>query len=78
MNTMKSIGATHYEFASTKNFADSSKRVIIRMHKDDAFAYVACSEELSAQLRACNSSQISEKMKEIGELIIGEELEVLS
>lgn len=78
MNTMKSIGATHYQLASHKNFADSSKRVIIRMHKDDAFAYVVCSEELSAQLRACNSSQISEKMKEISELIIGEELEVLS
>jgi hypothetical protein len=78
MNTMKSIGVTHYELASAKNFTDSNKRVIIRVRKNDAHAYLACSEQLSAELRACNSSQISEKMKEISELIIGEELEVLS
>lgn len=78
MNTMKSIGVTHYELASAKNFADSSKRVIIRVRKDDANAYLACSEQLSAELRDCDSSQISEKMKEISQLIIGEELEVLS
>jgi len=75
---MKSIGVTHYELASAKNFYDNNKRVIIRVRKDDAHAYLACSEQLSAELRACDSSQISEKMKEISELIIGEELEVLS
>ena len=78
MNTMESIGATHYELASAKNFDDSNKRVILRMHKDYTVAYVACSEELSAELRKCDKSELGNKMIELGRLIIGEELEVLS
>lgn len=79
MNTMKSIGVTHYELASTKNFMDTLRKVVIKVRKGDAHAHLTCSEQLSAELRACNSSEeLSQKMKEISELIIGEELEVLS
>lgn len=79
MNTLTSTGATHYELASTKNFANSSKKVIIRIHKNDSFAYLACSEELSADLRNCNSStELSHKLQNLRNLSIGIELEVLS
>lgn len=79
MNTLTSIGATRYELASTKNFMNNNKKVIIRIHKDDSHAYLACSEELSAELRNCNSStELSHKLQNLGNLIIGIELEVLS
>lgn len=77
MVTMKSLGCTHYALASNKNFADNTKRVVIRVHKDDEFTYVVCSEQLSAELRNCNSSELCNKLTELGGLIIGEDLEVL-
>lgn len=78
MITIKSLGCTHYELASTKNFIDSNKKVMIRIHKDESFAYLACSDELSAKLRNCDKSTLSQLMLSIANLIIGEELEVSS
>lgn len=78
MNTLKSIGATHYELASNKNFMNSNKKVMLRIHKDNSFAYLACSDELSAKLRNCDKSELSQLMSNIANLTIGKELEVPS
>ena len=78
MITIKSLGCTHYELASQKNFKDNNKKVMIRIHIEDSYAYIACSEQLSQDLRACNNSEeLNNKMSMIKNLIIGKELEVV-
>jgi hypothetical protein len=79
VTTIESIGATHYTLASPKNFKDNTKKVIIRVYKDDTYAYLTCSDKLSEELRSCTTSEeLNTMMLSIKDLIIGEELEVLS
>lgn len=77
MITIKSLGCTHYELASTKNFKDSNKRVVLLIHKDESYTHLVCSKELSDKLRSCkNESKFKNLLKRITNLPIGNGLEL--